>query len=144
MDFDLDMNSFINQNSYQINPIKAAIILTMGLIICLTLTTAYFKARGIASDRIRVGDVALIEKFLGAYKTNEGQYPAAVDGLPSGWEQYLEKLPNPPKALGNCSETQNKYTYSPLDDRQDYSLSFCLGRKVGDYAAGPVTIRAKK
>jgi hypothetical protein len=138
------MNPFINQNSYQINPIKAAIILTMGLIICLTLATSYFKARGIASDRIRIGDITLIGKFLEAYKTNEGQYPAAVSGLPSGWEQYLEKLPTPPKASGDCSETQNKYTYAPLNDRQDYSLSFCLGRKIGDYKSGPNSARPVK
>jgi hypothetical protein len=135
------MNEITNQN---INPIKAGIILMMGLIVITTLTTAYFSARSLADDKIRVADVQLIGKFLQSYKINEGSYPVAVNALPMAWQEYLQELPKPPNASGNCSDEQNNYRYMPLNGGQDYSLSFCLGSKVGAFTSGPNTVRPAK
>ena len=120
--------------------LKVIIISCVVLVLTLTVMIAFFSAQSQARDRIRVQDVALITKFLETYKTNQGYYPPASNGLQTDWQKYLEKLPVPPPADGSCSSTQNKYHYEVANGGLAYTLSFCLGSGAGGYHAGLNTI----
>jgi hypothetical protein len=116
--------------------IKISIVIFMLFIALISLVSAFFSALPRSRDRIRVRDVALIQKFLESYKSNQGFYPSATNNQPTDWKLYLSDLPKPPTADGSCTNQANNYQYQSLNQGGSYSLSFCLGGKSGDFHAG--------
>ena len=127
------MEQVTNQNW---SPVKSFLILIILGILGLTVLNAYFSARKVAADQIRVGDIQLIQQFLKAYNDNQGNYPTSSQNQPQGWQSYLEFLPQPPANADGCSIDSNQYKYSSQNSGKSYRLSFCLGRSVGPFIKG--------
>lgn len=118
--------------------VKLIILAVIVALLLITVTAAFFSGKAKARDQIRAGDVSLIQKFLAAYKNNNGSYPqASSTNQAIGWEQYLEKWPTAPTpADGSCNSAENTYKYSPLNAGASYKLTFCLGQSVSNYSSG--------
>lgn len=118
--------------------IKLAIGLVILALLLATTAMAFFSAQTRARDQVRIADIKQIQKFLLAYKQNEGVYPIAnVSDQPRGWEEYLESYPSAPiPADGRCTQDQNTYKYTPQAQRQEFRLAFCLGKGIGEYSSG--------
>ncbi|MBX4205135.1 MAG: hypothetical protein KW788_03035 [Candidatus Doudnabacteria bacterium] len=130
----MDSNSLTTNSAL---PIKVFIIGMIIVMIMLAMVAAFFSAKKIANDKIRVHDIALIQKYLEAYHGHFGVYPAAVKNAPIDWHGYLEYLPEPPRTASGCSAAENAYQYSVSNQGQNYKLSFCLGDKTDKFSAGP-------
>jgi hypothetical protein len=100
----------------------------------LTAFFAYSSAKALASDKIRVKNVALLGQFLSAYKKNEGSYPASFGSKPIQFENYLQFLPIWPD--GSCNGKNLPYEYSTRNNNLDFSLSFCLIGSVSGFKKG--------
>ncbi|HEX5429492.1 MAG TPA: hypothetical protein VFX17_00215 [Patescibacteria group bacterium] len=116
------------------NPIKFAILCLLALLLVVTATAAFFAGRTRAQNQIRLSEVALIQKFLEAYKLDNGYYPAAVNNQPSSFQKYLSSLPVP--ASDSKCGSANQYIYEQLNSGSSYKLSFCLNSKTEGFSAG--------
>ena len=136
----LKMNEPQIQQKSNLNSIKLTIVLLIGFMLALTIGGAFFSSGSYANDQIRVMDISLIQKFLIAYKQNQGSYPLSIQGLPQGPDKYLSSFPTPPVTASNCSSAQNQYQYTTINNGQSYNLSFCLGRSVSGFHVGINTL----
>ncbi len=131
------MQTFSNSTQDgSLNILHVSIILVVIFIVLSTIIGAFFSGQSLSRDQIRVKDVEILRNFLTVYKTNEGIYPASINGQPTNWQKYLDSLPKAPSLDGSCKETQNQYTYKQTNSGQSYSLAFCLGKKQNAYNAG--------
>jgi hypothetical protein len=67
------------------------------------------------------------------YNDNNG-YPATLAALAPNYVGVIPSAPTP--VDGNCSTSQNTFTYSQLTSGASYSLTFCLGGLTGGFTAG--------
>lgn len=103
-------------------------------------------------DAKRIADVRQIMTAAELYFNDCGTYPpgdkvvldgeglAGCDGwaaTPSGTLYMQATSPAPTPIDGNCTEAQNSYAYTQLDNGNDYSITFCLGAATGGLMAGP-------
>lgn len=139
----MDSNNSPEIQKTSINTIKLLLVTAIALMVFFVIGFSYVSAGSQARDKVRVKDIELIQKFLKAHKINEGVYPISVNGKPGNWQRYLQNLPVAPQADGNCSKEMNDYTYKNINSGQDFSLSFCLKSRQGDYRAGLNTITSK-
>ncbi len=123
-----------------------AIIGLLASVVLLALNTARVKAR----DAKRIGDIRQLSTALEVYNNEWGGYPNAMADLVPNQVGSLPVAPNPED--GTCTAGENTFTYanvgtaflSPKDDLTnvypDFTLAFCLGRVVENYAAGVHTL----
>lgn len=125
--------------------IEFLILICIIIVAGITLWSSYAAARAQARDEQRVIDVHLMQKALDVYFTNNGFYPYGNGiGMPQTMIDYLEPLPMPPSADGNCTDAQNSYTYSQKSNGLDYLLTFCLGSKTDGLSAGIHSVNSKE
>ena len=116
------------------------VISIIGLLATLSVIS-FNSARIKSRDTKRLADVKRVQIALESYYNNVGAYPetlgvtlnnntgtyvALVSENPR--ITYLYPIPTPPTPNdGNCSVEDNAYIYTPLDLKQSYELSYCLG-----------------
>lgn len=115
------------------HPIKLLIVLSALFLFLLTIGFSYISAVGYAQDKVALGDVVEIQKFLDQYRADTQFYPPATNGQPVGFEKYLSGIP---KSAVSCSSTQNLYLYEQLDAGISYKLSFCLNHGTSGFHSG--------
>lgn len=115
-------------------PVKLMLLTLMVLMVLLTVAFAYFNSGSYVRDQIRTKDIALIQKFLEAAKTNNGAYPASVNYQAANWQNYLEFYPTAPAPDNGCGK--GDYEYTPINDRTSYQLYFCLAHKTSGFKSG--------
>jgi len=64
---------------------------------------------------------------------NTGKIFSTTTSSTSTYMQVIPTAPTP--ADGNCSNSQNNFSYNPNDDGSAYSISFCLGGNTGTLSA---------
>lgn len=125
------------------NRTELIILLCILFLILAVVGLAFLSAHPAARDRIRTADIGKIDQALAAFYNENGYYPAAVEGVPSGIKDYLESWPSPPHADGSCTVDQNSYRYAPKLAGDDYNLSFCLGHSYAGFPGGPQILTSK-
>lgn len=112
-----------------------AIIGTLYSVVALSVQSSRRKSR----DAKRAADIKQLASALEAYFTTNNAYPVqaipavTIPGLNS---QYIGQIPSAPLPAENgCTEANNSYNYQSPDGL-NYTISFCLGDKTGDYAPG--------
>lgn len=120
----------------------------IGLLASIT-SLVYVTAKAKARDLKRVADVRQLRTALELYRTTTGHFPVSPTGtgaqrpFPETTEipdlvasEYVTALPvAPPTANNGCSEQHNQYMYRSING-YSYSLTFCIGTRVGDYPPG--------
>lgn len=100
-------------------------------------TVALGNARMKARDASRASDIRQIQTALELYYNDNSEYPASID---QGLGNYLSLLPvNPSPATGSVCPSNSAYQYKLADDKQHYTLDFCLEADMNDknLKAGP-------
>lgn len=125
--------------------VVVSIIGLLSSMILFFVSSVRVKAR----DAKRVADVTQLTKALELYYTSVGQYPISLVGgaserpnpertdipeLVSTYIAAMPKAPSPPDSSA-CTSANNQYKYRSLDGT-NYSLTFCIGTKVGSFAPG--------
>ncbi len=113
-----------------------AIIGILAAIVLYSLNSARSKSR----DGKRLADVRQIMTALDLYYTDNGGYPDASGGQPSGgnWLNFLAIYPEYPLPSGlNCGATS--YVYEPVNNNTDYALVFCLENVTNGLSTGTHT-----
>lgn len=105
------------------------VLLAVGLIIIIAIFTSILlvslsNTRIKARDARRISDVKQIQVALELYYNDNGIYPASLDLIGT---KYLPKIPeNPATASGSICPVMSTYTYKPTEDKNNYTLDFCL------------------
>ena len=104
------------------------------------------NARARSRDAKRSGDINQIRKAIELYYNEAGEYPptsmVTAGGsvgydAGSGTTTFMAVIPSPPTpADGDCSSTDNLYTYTQTDSGASYTLNYCTGRSTGGLGAG--------
>lgn len=127
-------------------------IFIIGLLSTIAISSVN-SARIRARDTQRANDVEQFRKALEMYHIDRGVYPIAAGGIVLGdtgattlcdtsgfgdtcvGTPYLTKIPLATTPLdGDCTAEQNTYTYTSTGT--DYTITFCLSKKIGAIAAG--------
>lgn len=87
-------------------------------------------------DAQRIAEVGNFQILLDSYREDYGVYPNSLDQLSSYVPDSPPPAAAPEPADGKCTIEQNKYKYKPSANYKDYQLTFCLGAKTGEVAAG--------
>jgi hypothetical protein len=98
-----------------------------------------FEAQIKSRDARRIADVNQIRLALELSFDQYGNYPLTSGSLPQNLvtDGFINSLPEAPtQPDGTCTTLQNKYTYAPLNNGQDYSVSFCLGTNTAGFSPG--------
>jgi prepilin-type N-terminal cleavage/methylation domain-containing protein len=97
-------------------------------------------------DSKRVSDVSSLRLALLEYQRLSGTYPVAlVAGQPLkvGDNILLSSIPgNPQPVDGDCPQAEH-YVYLRSADGSDYTLSFCLSARSGDWGPGVNSLSAE-
>ena len=102
----------------------------------LTQLLAESKIR--SRDSMRLYDIRQLASSLELYFNDKSSYPKTLTDL---GPNYIYQLPTAPKpADGQCSDSDNTYTYQQLQNGQSYRLDFCLGLDSGGYGAGRLNL----
>lgn len=120
-----------------------SIIGLLAAVVLVSLNGARAKSR----DAKRVSDVHQIMTALELYYSDNSGYPpasgtgqAAVPAAGSGnpkFSTYLQIYPTYPTPIdGSSCASYTGYAYTQLSSGADYSLTFCVGGKVGTMNAG--------
>ncbi len=117
-----------------------AIIGILSTIAVISLNNARAKAR----DARRVADVKQMQIALELYNSDIGRYPTAEEfgsgslfsTSTNGTTTYMQNIPIAPSSDGNCSETQNQFSYT-RPSANYYTISYCLGGSVASLPRGP-------
>jgi len=112
--------------------VTLAIIGIVIVFIIPNLVNVRLKSR----DVNRVSNIKSIQNALALYYADEGTYP---DSLQIGQSlvsnstnrTYLKKIPANPNPIDGSCGSLTEFNYNPLDNKQSYSLVFCLGGQVG-------------
>jgi hypothetical protein len=115
--------------------LQVVVLTTILVIVGIVVFLAYINAQSVANDKKRIGDVEQIQKALKLYFDENGFYPRSVAGIPQDIDKYLEAWPQAPDKEGNCTEDENRYTYSQRPGT-NYQVTFCLGGKAQGLSAG--------
>lgn len=108
----------------------------------LALLLAFFSARTQAANNNRVADVTQIQAALKIYFDENGFYPPG-SGTPTGFNEYLDFWPTPPKPAGSCGRGTDVYSYSQRSLGSDYSLTFCLSSSASGLRPGIYTLTSR-
>ena len=112
--------------------IELLVVIAIIAIIATIAVVASQSSRRGARDVKRLADVRQLRVALELYYNDNGSYPGSLNALTP---DYLAKVPQAPSpADGDCTSENNQYVYS--SDGGTYTISFCLGSSVGEYAAG--------
>ena len=115
------------------------VIAIIGILSTLAVVSLQ-NARKSARDAKRIADVKQMQTALELYFNDWQTYPASVtagESIGTNSVVYMVTVPAAPTpADGNCSSS-NEYNYS--GSGATYTISFCLGGKVGNLDAGPKT-----
>lgn len=119
-------------------------LLVVVSIIGLIMAIAVFSFDEITSNarnNKRIGDIKQIQLALEDYYKDYGDYPATISfgsslNNESNTKTYLATIPTNPKPWSEqgCPNTDYEYYYDASAGY--YLLSFCLGKKSGDFSAG--------
>lgn len=112
--------------------VTLAIIVIIAVFIVPNLISVRLKSR----DINRVSNIKTIQSALALYYADEGIYP---DSLPIGSslvgitsnKTYLKKIPSNPNPIDGACGSLTEFNYNLLENKQSYSLVFCLGGQVG-------------
>jgi len=125
------------------------IVVAMG-VIAILISAAMVSTQAVRQsnrDTRRVADIAELKGALHDYFEVFGDYPqtgtitagqkfAAYNPLTTSTMVFLAKVPfNPLPVDGSCPNVST-YAYARIAEGPDYTLSFCLGDRVGDWGAG--------
>lgn len=116
-----------------------AIIGILSTLAVVALGNARVKSR----DAKRVADVRQMMSALELYYNDAGGYPVTADVEPLGQIKfgttvYMAVVPTNPSPSNDTPCVANNYVYdSP--DTTTYTISYCLGGKIGDIEAGTHT-----
>jgi type II secretion system protein G len=115
-----------------------AIIGILAAVVLVSLNSARQKAR----DAKRLADIRQVQTALELYYNDNGGYPVAASGAPSGgdpaFSTYMAAWPTAPTPQdGTCTVAQNTYTYAQVGGGTGYTTTFCIGAPTGGYT-GPV------
>ncbi len=119
-----------------------AIIGVLATVSIIALSNARAKSR----DAKRLGDLKQMQTALEMYFNDKGAYPLSIDNgifsTSSGsTSTYMYIKPASPTPADNtCSNNDNAYIYSVIDEGVSYTISTCLGGKVGDLNNGPICL----
>ena len=114
------------------------VIAIIGIISTLAVVSLT-NARKSARDAKRIADIKQIQTALELYYQDNGQYPSTItDSIATSGNIYMQSFPTAPTpADGDCTDTNNAYTYTVLGtENSSYSLTFCLGSQTNDLSAG--------
>lgn len=96
------------------------------------LTVQLQDARQKSRDAKRIADVKQIQTALELYYNDESLYPEELAGIT---DIYMRSIPQNPTPIGdNCG--QESYEYNSSEDREYYSLTYCLEGDTGSIKAG--------
>ena len=84
-------------------------------------------------DAKRLADIRQAASALELYYNDNNKYPENLNELAPTYWSVIPTSPTP--ADGNCTETENQYSYARLSE-SSYELSFCLGVETQSYKAG--------
>jgi len=140
--------------------IELLVVLAIIGLLAGTILLALNNARISARDAKRAGDIRQMVTSMEQYRISHGGYPTGtgsvasvgtgvVLGDPTAMDSAIEPFtPNyiatfptaPAPADGSCTAVSgrgnNNYWYDVADDGTAYTITFCLGRKTGDWLAG--------
>jgi type II secretion system protein G len=112
-------------------------------ILAVVVIAAMSTARGKARDDKRISDVRSMMVALELFYSDNARYPTATSNLPTpadgspAFNSYLAVLPDVPVPNdGDCTPANNAYVYAQTNSGKNYSIVFCLGNSIGDYAPG--------
>jgi prepilin-type N-terminal cleavage/methylation domain-containing protein len=114
------------------------VIAIIGIISTLAVVSLT-NARQSARDAKRLADIKQIQTALELYYQDNGEYPSSItDSIATSGNIYMQSSPiAPTPADGDCSDTDNVYTYTVSGtENSSYSLTFCLGSQINDLSAG--------
>ncbi|MFZ4631742.1 MAG: type II secretion system protein [Patescibacteria group bacterium] len=141
-----------NQNGFTLIELLVVIAI-IGLLSTLSVV-ALNSARARSRDARRVSDIKQIQTALEMYYNEMNSYPAtSTDVTPTSETGtpgriagtatvYMEAVPVAPKPYDStsCDDAKNKYVYTAVGTSAgttpSYTLTYCLGSKVGTLAAG--------
>ena len=120
------------------------VIAIIGLLSTLAVV-ALNNARAKSRDARRISDVKQVQTALEMFYNDCNGYPptltagATLTGCASGVTlgTYMATIPTSPTPVdGDCTSTENTYTYTSESPNTTYSLAYCLGSSTGTLAAG--------
>lgn len=116
-----------------------AIIGILSTLAIVALGNSRFKAR----DSKRLNDARSIVNALELYYADNNQYPSSLtpgQPLEANDIVYISKVPNnpTPRTDGDCPNEE--YSYTPLDNQQDYVIHYCLGSASSSSESGTVVL----
>lgn len=112
-------------------------------ILAVVVIAAMSSARGKARDDKRISDIRSMMVALELFYSDNARYPTAMSNLPTptdgspAFNSYLSVVPDVPIPNdGDCTSANNAYVYAQINGGKNYSMVFCLGSSIGDYAPG--------
>lgn len=121
--------------------IETIVLVLISVLIVLIFLFSYSLAKERANDAKQIADLRRMQSALALYRHDTGAYPKSLEPgkpLSYGTHNYLELVPLPPKASGNCPELSN-YSYSLIEDDNEniiYNIEYCLGKETAGIPAG--------
>ena len=114
------------------------VVLILSVIIILSVVLLAYRSGAIqARNSQRLADIRQIQAALKLFHDYNRYYPEETGVQPKGIFDYLQFWPKAPTpADGACNSQVNEYAYEQIDRGESYSLSFCIGQKIGDIPAG--------
>lgn len=119
-----------------------AIIGILATISIITISGSRAKAR----DAKRAANIKQTQTALELFFNDKGRYPTATEWSTgqlfststNATSTYMQVIPTAPDAIdGNCSNRQNTFSYLPTANGSSYTISYCLGNRVGSLTPGP-------
>ena len=117
------------------------VIAIIGILSTLAVVSLQ-NARKSARDAKRIADVKQMQTALELYFNDWQEYPAtssvtAGGSIGTNTVVYMVTVPAAPTPAdgSSCNDNNNKYTYNSSSSNS-YTISFCLGGKVGNLEAG--------
>ena len=135
--------------------IELLVVIAIIGVLTTIAVVALADARAKARDTKRVADTHSIFLALELYNDDNGGYPTAVTPIELGADSqrvlcdgglknactggeliFQGLVPAAPRPVdGDCTADENKYMYS-TPPGEEFQVTFCLGAKVNDLAAG--------
>lgn len=134
--------------------IVLAIIGVLAAIVLISLNSSRKGGR----DARRVADMREVATALQLYFAENSGYPGPDtpseagpnpdDGDPD-WSTFLglwpqsPEPPDNPEGVTDCDASNNQYTYTQINDGNDFNIVFCIGSTVNNYGPGVHTVTSE-
>src|SRR3990167_9460417 len=137
------MFNFKSQGSKGFTLIELLVVIAIIGILAAVVLVSLNSARAKSRDARRLADVRQIMTALELHYNDNGGYPTATAGVPTGgspaFNTYLVTYPTYPSPSGPAPCADNTaYTYVQVSSTS-YTIAFCLEGATGGFSAGDHT-----